>query len=239
MNRRFYRDWAGSGGRAGVGIALAALAVFSACRDQEAPGDDMPPVRVGPATVAGVNLDANASPQTVAATLLRVLKEDVAVSRQRDAATFKRLLSQELQLAAPRRIYRNLHGGSDPDSVDWSRVHTTVYKNVSLWASIVARYVDSFPETPEAALAAMRVRPMGDDVRVSLDVTDSVDNSRVVLQIYLCQEPGADTSGTFWRVFRIGFAPFGNDDPSLPTATRGTAATTRTAGSVPATQATP
>ena len=88
-----------------------------------------------------------------------------------------------------------------------------VYRVARYWASVAARYVDCFEPDAEKATAAMRLKTLPDgDARISYDVTDPVDDSRVTFQVFLTQEPDAAGTQKYWRAYRLGYAPLGNDD---------------------------
>ncbi len=214
------------GGRA-YGVVRATLAaavvlsVLGGCRNQEAPPEDLKPVVVGPVEMHGVSLGPDATPQQVTYVLMQALKETATAGRlrERDRERRKKLMENQLQLAAPQRIYRNLHADAETAGIAARQRDEAVYRIVKLWAPIVARYVDSFPADPAQGTAAMRLRWLDKDkekgdARVSYDVTDPVDGSQVTLQVYLTQETGPDGGAKYWRVYRLGYVPFGQDDPA-------------------------
>lgn len=209
---------------------MLVLAPLAGCRNQEAPPEDLRPAVVGPVELHGMSLDANATPQQVAYALMQALKETATAGRlhKRDRELRKKLIENELQLAAPQRIYRNLHADAEMASVTARQRDEAVYRIVKLWAPIAARYVDSFAADPARVIAGIRLKQLsGADVQVSYDVTDPVDQSRVTFQVYLTQESGPGGGPKYWRAYRLGYAPLGQDDASA----------TRRATTAPATRA--
>jgi len=215
-------------------MAVATGICGSGCRDQDAPPTDIPPARTASVELYGQSLGPEATPQEVTFALLRLLRDDVKASQKRDAQEHKRLLAQQLQLSAPRRIYQNQNPAANVDAVDPTTMNNGVYKIVNLWAPIVSRYIHNFTDDSAAMTAAMRSKALSNtETRISFDVTDPDDQSRATLQVFLVQEPGTDKAQHFWRVQRLGYAPLNQDDVVIR------ASTTRQAvpaSSAPATQ---
>ncbi len=221
------------GGRPGwLLLPLLMGALLSGCRNQDAPPEDLKPITVGPVEMHGMQLDVDATPQQVTYALMQALRETAEAGRNRaqDKEKLKALLENLLRVAAPRRIYRGFPPGGDPDAVPQKHRDEVVYRVVRYWAPIAARYVGSFERDPARAMTAMRLKQFGEsDARVSYDVTDPEDGSKMTFQVYLTPEPDATKTRKYWRAYRLGYAPFGRDDP--PTETRpATRPTTKAAG---------
>lgn len=197
----------------GVAAAVCGL-LLTGCANQDAPPEDLKPIDVGPVSLFGLTLDADAAPEQVTYALLQSLRDTAMAGRQhvRDKDQRRKLTEATLSLCAPQRIYSNIHGGPPAAGLPQRSRDEAVYRIVKLWAPMVARYVDSF--TPDAATLtkAMRVRPHREsDIRLALDVTDPFDKTSVTLLVYLTQEAGAD-GRKYWRAYRLGYAPVGGED---------------------------
>jgi hypothetical protein len=195
------------------GGALVVGAVLLGCSDQESmpAGLKVPPV--GPVALYDVTLGPDAEPQQVAYVLMRLLRDDVAASQAEDWDRQRAVLQDELKLAARSRILRNVEPGSDLSKIRPEDLDNAVYKIVNVWAPIAGRYVSCFTDDLAAMTSAMRVRQLNaNDTRVSFDVTDPQDGSQVTFQVFLTKEPGASGKATYWRVYRLGYVPYQQDD---------------------------
>lgn len=197
-------------------LALGA-AVLTGCKNQEAPPETLKPIVVGPVELYGMTLGPQATPQQVTYALMQALRETVKAGQHYEREAAKKQIEVELQLCAAARIYHNVFASTGtPESITPRDRDAMVYKIVKVWAPIAARYVDSFTPDAAKAIAAMRVKRLNEtDTRVSYDVVDPVDQTKVTFQVYLTQEAGSEPAHSaekFWRVYRLGYAPFGRDD---------------------------
>jgi hypothetical protein len=212
-----------------VCVLAATAGVLAGCRNQEAPPETLKPIVVGPVKLYGMNLGPGATPQEVTFALMQALRETVTTARRRHLPDRREALQErienELELCAPSRIYQNVIGTLVPEGVELKERDNVVYKIVKLWAPIAARYVDCFSSDAAKMIAAMRVKRLSEtDARVSYDVTDPVDHTKMTFQVFLTLEPGTEPAyrnEKFWRVYRLGYARFGHDEASsMPAGTR-------------------
>lgn len=196
---------------------IAAALMLPACRNQEGRPAELKSTLVAPVELYGQTLGPEATPQQVAYALMQAMRDDVKASQAHDREGYMAAFQKQLDLAAPKRIHKNLRSlGATSETPTQAELDDNVYRVVRFWASIPARYVDSFEPDAEVAMAAMRVKTLpGGDARVSYDVTDPVDGSRVTFQVFLAQEPDAAGTQKYWRVYRLGYAPLGNDDAAV------------------------
>jgi len=197
-----------------LAVVIAVLGLATGCRNQDAPPKelDLPPI--GPVEAYGLRLDADAGPEKVAYVLMQAIRDDVQASRRHDREAQRKAMQLQLRLAAPAEIRRavgRVGAESDPE-----QMRALVYGLARFWAPIAARYIDSFEGGPERVMKAMRMRRLDSDhARISYDVVDPADASpetgRVTFQVFLALEPGPDGK-RYWRVHRLGYAPFGWDD---------------------------
>ena len=226
-----HRRPADSAGKArGPVVCILLAAALAGCQNQEAPPETLKAIVVGPVELYGLHLGAQATPQQVTYALMQALRDTAKAGQRHDRQAFKKGIEVQLQLCAPSRIYSNVDINAAPAAAASPEQSAVVYKIVKLWAPIAARYVDCFEVDAAKAIAAMRAAQVSDkDVRVSYDVVDPTDQTRVVFQVYLTQEPGTEpghTSEKFWRVYRLDYAPYGRGEgatrpaSSRPAATR-------------------
>ncbi|HOW19623.1 MAG TPA: hypothetical protein PLC79_11345 [Phycisphaerae bacterium] len=221
--RRRPSDFAGKSRHPVVCILLAAA--LAGCQNQEVPPETLKAIVVGPVELYGVHLGSQATPQQVTYALMQALRDTAKAGQHHDRQAFKKGIETQLRLCAPSRIYSNVDVSAAPAAVASPEQSAVIYKIVKLWAPIAARYVDSFDADAAKAVAAMRAVSLSDkDVRVSYDVVDPTDQSRVIFQVYLTQEPGTEPGHTgekFWRVYRLDYAPYGRGEAATrPAASR-------------------
>ena len=182
---------------AGISLAIAG----GCARDVHLDDQKVRSVVVRTVSLFGMTLDETASPEQVAYTALRAIREDfeATTAAQRDEA-----LDKQFDLCAANEIQARNRKSLTRDEF----VHNVVYR----WTPTVSHYVGDFDTTWEKARARFRRRTMtpiersqdgAKECELALEVDDpSGDpNARVVMLVWLAQDKG------LWRVLHFGFDP--------------------------------
>lgn len=196
---------------------VAALALSGGCTDPE---ENIPPAEVKTVTAYGMTLDPSATPQQVAYVLLRSLAEDVQAAQDHPPRPKDQKAANLItySIAAVDEIERRIlamvseNKPTQPGAASLGKDRSKdIYRVVNYWAPIVAYYVGSFDQDPQAAMARMRVVQMaeGRTAQVLYEVWPEASrpdaDRHQTLAIELVKEKGP--GGEYWRVARVTYAP--------------------------------
>lgn len=190
----------------GVILSVAVAVVYSGCgRDARLVGRKLRMPVMRPVSYAGVELGPSASPRQVAWAMLKAIHDDV---QARDASSREAAQDVQFDLCAAPVLVSRAVGGVNP--AEW------LYRFVSTWAPMLARYVDNFSgpaDTPpeELEVVAESSFKNADACEVRMPLTDPEDpRGSVYLRVQLAHVdredvPSAAPNGKLWRVSGLYF----------------------------------
>ena len=196
------------GVRAAGCVALAVvMSITAGCkRDARLADADLREPVVADVTLAGLNLDQNATPRMVTYALLQAIREDLEAGRDLEAR--ERAFDQQFALAAPAAIHAQHQRAVGAEHAD---LQESVYRTVRAWAPTLGHYVGSFDFPFEEAEERMRVRMMSSQRTTS---ADEAGEAHVMLE---AEDPEGDPGASVvvkvrllrekqrWRVWWVGF----------------------------------